>query len=343
MTHFESEIREQAEVLRRTLADDTPARAGRALREDPPELVLSFARGSSDNAVTFFGYLLGRALGVPVASMPPSLVTIYGATIRPGRALVIGVSQSGESQDVVQAVRTVTEAGARSLAVSNAPDSSLEGAATWSLRQEAGEERAVAASKTFTSQMMLLARVVAEWADDDSLRRALERVPDVLDRLLAEPLDADHAAARLTHAEQLDVLGRGLSYGPALELSLKFKETSYLHAHAYSSAEFQHGPIASLGAGDPVLLLALRDASLTANREVAVRLKEMGADLTVVSADPDLLALANAAVVLPDDLDPVTEAFAQVVLGQWMALKLAEQRGLDPDAPRNLRKVTQTR
>ena len=343
MTHFEREIREQPEILRGILNDAEPVRVGRDLREDPPELVLSFARGSSDNAVTFFAYLLGRALGLPVASMPPSLVTVYGAAIRPGRALAVGVSQSGESQDVVEALRAVSDAGARSLAVSNVEGSSLGRAATWSLCQHAGEEQAVAASKTFTSQMMLLARVVAEWADDDALREALARVPDVLDGMLNEPREANLAAARLTHAEQLDVLGRGLSYGPALELSLKFKETSYLHAHAYSSAEFQHGPIASLGAGDPALLLALADASLDANREVAVRLKDMGADLTVVSADPDLLAIANARVPLPTGLDSVTEAFAQVVIGQWMALTLAEERGRDPDAPRNLRKVTQTR
>lgn len=343
MTHFEREIREQAEVLRRIVHDDAPVRVGRALRDDAPGLVLTIARGSSGNAVAFFSYLLGRTLGVPVADLPPSLVTVQRAAIRPGDGLVVGVSQSGESQDVVEAFRTVATSGTRSLAISNAPGSSLEKAATWSLRQGAGEERAVAASKTFTSQMMLLSRLVAEWADDDGLREALARVPDVLDRLLNEPLEATHAAARLTHADQIDVLGRGLSQGPALELSLKLKETSYLHAHAYSSAEFQHGPIASLSAGDPVVLLALTDASLDANREAALRLAEMGADLTVISADPDLLALASAGVPLPGDLDPVTEAFAQVALGQWMALTLAGERGLDPDAPRNLRKVTQTR
>ena len=343
MTHFEREIREQPDVLRRILTDEGPARVGEALREDAPELVLSFARGSSDNAVTFFAYLLGRSLGVPVASLPPSLITVHGAALRPGRALAVAVSQSGESQDVVEALRAVADAGARTLAVSNAAGSSLERAATWSLRQEAGEERSVAASKTFTSQMMLLARVVAEWSDDDALRRALGRVPDVMDAFLADTRAAGRAASRLTHAEQLDVLGRGLSYGPALELSLKYKETSYLHAHAYSSAEFQHGPIASLGAGDPVLLLALTDASLGPNREVAERLSGMGADLTIVSADPGLLSLANAAVPLPEGLDGVTEAFAQVLVGQWTALALAEERGRDPDTPRNLRKVTQTR
>lgn len=343
MTRFEREIREQPEVLQAILDDPAPAEVGAALRDAPIDLVITLARGSSDNAVTFFGYLLGLHLGVPLASMPPSLPTLYGADMRAGRALVIGVSQSGESRDVVAALRAVAGGAVPSVALTNAPGSALEGAARWPLRQGAGEERAVAASKTFSSQMMVLARLVAEWSADDSLRAALRRVPELLREMLAASEALERAAWRLTHAEQLDVLGRGLSYGPALEAALKLKETSYLHAHAYSSAEFQHGPIASLSAGDPVLLLALSDASLEPNREVARRLLDAGADLTVVSSDPELLEDAAAPVPLPADLPPVTEAFAHVLAGQWMALHLARQRRLDPDTPRHLNKVTQTR
>lgn len=342
-TQFEREIREQPDVLRRILNDPAPAEVGAALRREPPELLLSIARGSSDNAVTFFAYLAGLALGVPVASVPPSLLTIYRAAFRPGAALAVGVSQSGESQDVVEALRTVSAGGTRTLAITNQPGSSLTEVATWALLQQAGEERAVAASKTFTSQLLLLARVVAEWADDAPLRAALEAVPDVLDRVLADTAAADLAAARLTHADQLDVLGRGLSFGPALEIALKLKETSYLHAHAYSSAEFQHGPIASLGAGDPVLLLGLTDATRETNLEAMQRMRDAGADLSVVTADRELQGLANASVPLPEGLAGPSEAFAQVVIGQWLALQVAQQRGLDPDAPRHIRKVTQTR
>ncbi|MEX2502713.1 MAG: SIS domain-containing protein, partial [Trueperaceae bacterium] len=245
--------------------------------------------------------------------------------------------------DVVVALAGIGGAGARTLAVSNRAGSSLERGATWALRQRAGEERAVAASKTFTSQMALLARLVTEWSDHEAGRAALDAVPDAVRALLADTAALDRAAARLTHAEQLDVLGRGLSYGPAHETALKLKETNYLHAQAYSSAEFQHGPIASLSAGDPVLLLGLSDASAPTNIEAANRMREVGADLTVISSDPDLLAVANAPAPLPSGLDPLTEAFLMVVAGQWLALQCALQRGLDPDAPRNLRKVTQTR
>ncbi|NBC95691.1 MAG: SIS domain-containing protein [Deinococcus-Thermus bacterium] len=343
MTRFEAEIREQPAVLQNVLNDPASADVGAALRADPPALALSFARGSSDNAVGFFAYLAGMRLGLPVASVPPSLVTIHRAPLRGEGALAVGVSQSGESQDVVEALRAMATAGARTLAVSNGPGSSLERVATWSLQQRAGEERAVAASKTFTSQMMVLARLVMEWSDEDDGRAALAAVPPAIHALLADTSALDTAAARLTHADQLDVLGRGLSFAPALEVALKLKETSYLHAHAYSSAEFQHGPIASLGAGDPVLLLGVADASAETTREAARRIAEAGADLTVVASDPELLAVAAAPVPLPGGLPPLAEAFLHVVAGQWMALQLAGQRGLDPDAPRHLQKVTQTR
>ncbi len=343
MTHFEREIREQPEVLRRLLADPAPGEVGAALRDAAPTVVLSLARGSSDNAVTFFAYLVGLTLGLPVASVPPSLVTLHQARLRTERALVVGVSQSGESQDVVGAVRALAASGVPSLGVHNRPGSALEQVCGLSVRLGAGEERAVAASKTFSSQMMALARVVAEWADDEALRQALAEVPDAIQRLLAEPGAIDAAAARLTHAEQLDVLGRGLAFGPALEIALKLKETSYLHAHAYSSAEFQHGPIASLGPGDPLLLLGLVGASAPTTLDSARRLRDTGAHLTVVASDPELLELASAAVPIAPADSPVVQAFVHVVAGQWLALRLAAERGLDPDAPRHLRKVTQTR
>lgn len=343
MTHFEREILEQPAALRRLLDASAPLEVGAAVRDLAPRVVLTLARGSSDNAVTFFAYLVGTALGVPVASLPPSLATLHDAPFQAEDTLVVAVSQSGESQDVVTAAERLARRGARTLAVHNRPGSSLEAACDLSVDMQAGQERAVAASKTFTGQMMALARVVAEWADDDALRAALESVPDAIAKELDDTGAIDRAAARWTHAEQLDVLGRGLSFGPALEIALKLKETSYLHAHAYSSAEFQHGPMASLGPGDPLLLLGAGGVTLPTSRAVARHVRETGADLTVVSADPDLLAGANAAVPLPDGLTPVAEAFVMVVIGQWAALRLAQERGLDPDAPRSLKKVTQTR
>ncbi len=343
MSHFEREIAEQPAVLARILQDPSVAELAGELRGRDVPLVATLARGSSDNAVTFFAYLAGRSLGLPVASVPPSLLTLYGARLRLEGALGIGVSQSGESTDVVEGLAALQEAGALTLAVTNQPGSHLATQADHALAQHAGEEQAVAASKTFTSQMMVLARLVAEWAADDDLRAALDAVPPALETLLADVDALERAALRLTHADGLYVLGRGLSFAAALETALKLKETAYIDAQAYSSAEFQHGPIAVVDAGDPLLLLATEDASLSGNEAVASRLREVGADLTVLAGAPSLLRLASASAALPEGLHEVTASFVLVVAGQLLAERLARSRGIDPDAPRHLRKVTRTR
>ncbi len=343
MSHFATEIAEQPDVLARILADPRVPELARHLRARPVPLVATLARGSSDHAVTFFGYLAGRALGLPVASLPPSLLTLYDARLNLEGALGIGVSQSGESTDVVEGLAALKRSGAHTLAVTNRPGSALAAEADDHLDQHAGRERAVAASKTFTSQMMVLARLVAEWADDDELRTALDAVPGALRALLDDAATLDRAALRLTHAEGLYVLGRGLSFAAALETALKLKETAYLDAQAYSSAEFQHGPIAVVDPGDPLVVLAAEDASLAGVEEVAARLRQVGADLTVVSSSAELLRHAAAPVALPEGMHAVTAGFALVVAGQLLAERLAAARGIDPDAPRHLRKVTRTR
>lgn len=341
MTHFEREIRSQPEVLEAVLAEPAIAEAAEALAQRRPAALLTLARGSSDNAVTFFAYLAGRYLGLPVASVPPSLLTVYDAPLKAADMAVVAVSQSGESPDVVQAMRALGRAGATTVAVSNVPDSPLMTTADLALPLCAGEERAVAATKTFSSQMMVLARLVAQWSNDAELADALRGVPAAMRELLDTP-EATAAALRLTHADSAIVLGRGLSYAPALELALKLTETSYLQAQAFSSAEFQHGPIAALSPRDPVLLLAGSDATLAANLEVKARLLDLGADLTVVSSAAELRAGAGAAVALPAGLHPVAECFLQVLAGQLLALALAASRGADPDQPRHLNKITRT-
>lgn len=343
MSHFATEIAEQPDVLARILEDPTPAALAHELRAGQVPLVATLARGSSDHAVTFLAYLAGRYLGLPVASLTPSLLTLYDAHLKVPGALAIGVSQSGESTDVVEGLAALGRAGARTLAVTNRPDSQLAREADRTLLQHAGAERAVAASKTFTSQMMVLARLVAEWADDDDLRAALVAVPDALRALLQDAGSIERAALRLTHAEGLYVLGRGLSFAAALETALKLKETAYIDAQAYSSAEFQHGPIAVVDAGDPLVLLAAEGPGLAGIEVVAERLEQVGADLTVVTGAPTLLRRASAPVALPSGMQEVTAAFVLVVAGQLLAERLAASRGLDPDAPRHLRKVTRTR
>lgn len=343
MSNFLAEIKQQPDVLRAILADDAVDLLATRLRGRQVPLVATLARGSSDNAVTYFTYLVGRSLGLPVASLPPSLVTLYQAPLAVMGALGIGVSQSGESTDVVEGLRALKAAGAMTVAVTNRPGSRLEQAADHTLQQHAGDEKAVAATKTFTSQMMVLARLVAEWSNDDALRAALQAVPDAVDELLSDTEAITLAAQRLTHASAIYVLGRGFSYGPAQEVALKLKETAYLDAEAYSSAEFQHGPIAVVDPGDPLILLGTEDASLVTNSEVATRLRELGTDLTVISSAPSLLEAATTPVPLPTGLHEATVGFLLVVAGQLLSASLADARGIDADAPRHLRKVTLTR
>ena len=342
MTHFQEEIYEQPAVLAGILADTVLKDAAAVLQKRDPSLILTLARGSSDNAVTFFSYLAGQYLGLPVASLPPSLFTVYKSKLKPEDALAIGVSQSGESSDVVESLKALSGAGAITLSVSNVSGSSLESFADFVINQGAGQEQAVAASKTFSSQMMVLACLVAHWSGEVGLKDALEHVPEQLSRLLENTDEIERVALRLTHAESAYVLGRGLSYACSLELALKLKETAYLHAQAYSSAEFQHGPIASVDRSDPILLLGTDDETLQSNKDVAERLRDVGADLTVLSSQQELLGLSSAKVSLPQNLHPVTEAFLQVVAGQLLALHLALSKGINPDAPRHLKKVTKT-
>ncbi len=343
MTHFEREIREQPVVLAKLLESDHVRVVAGALRDRAPRSIITLARGSSDNAVTFFSYLAAQTLGLPVASLPPSLLTVYAAPMRAEDTVAVGVSQSGESSDVVGGLVSLRRSGAVVVAISNDPDSSLVDAADYTLLQGAGREQAVAASKTFSSQLLLLSLLVAHWGQDDALLGALGAVPEAMTRFLdGSQDDLKQLALRLTHASSCYVLGRGLSYGPALETALKLKETCYLHAEAYSSAEFQHGPIAAVNPSDPVLMLALDDRTEASNAAAAHKLRAASADLSVVSSAQTLRDDATAAISLPAGLHPATQAFVMVLAGQLLALHLATAKGLNPDAPRHLNKVTKT-
>ena len=275
-THFEREIREQPEILAKLLEDTSVREVAGALRERAPKLIVTLARGSSDHAVTFFSYLAGQTLGLPVASLPPSLLSVYAANMHAEDMLAVGVSQSGESSDVVEGLTALQRAGALTVALSNHPESSLARAADYALLQRAGPEQAVAASKTFTTQALLLSLLVAYWGEDKPLLRALRAVPGALSATLDAQTGLKETALRLTHARSMYVLGRGLSYAPALETALKLKETCYVHAEAYSSAEFQHGPIAAVNPSDPVLLLSVEDATQASNLEAAAKLRAAG-------------------------------------------------------------------
>ena len=328
-----TEVREAPALAAAALREDAAlyAALGRALRARPPAFVATVARGSSDHAASYGSYLFGMQTGRVAATLPPSLVTRYGATLALDNALVVGISQSGASPDLV---RVLAAAGAAvRVAVVNAEGSPLAAEADWVLPQKAGPERAVAATKSFVMTMVCLARLIAAWTEDLGLTAALERLPERLEAALAcdwsSGLEVFAAAERGAF-----VVGRGPVLAVAAEAALKLKETSYMHAEAVSSAEIQHGPRAVADAGFPVLAFALEDAGGADTRALAEAFSQAGV--------PVCLAAAGADLPLPAPLHPLLDAIPAVLAFYGFAEALARLRGLDPDRPRGLRKITET-
>lgn len=342
---FESEIREQPQTLARLFREGRPeAEAiGAAVRRAASRFVVLAARGSSDNAARYAQYLLGLENRLVVALATPSLFTHYASPPSLAGALVVGISQSGQSPDVVEVVREGRRQGALTVAVSNDPGSPLAAAAELSLVLRAGTERAVAATKTYTAQVAALAMMSAAIAGREDLWAELDALPDQVEAAIAESRGLEAATSLLAKASRLVVVGRGFHLATAFELALKVKETSYLTADPYSSADFLHGPIAMLEPDLPLLIVSTGPKPFAEMRDLAARAKAVGAPVLALSDDEELLAAADAPLPLaggaPEWLAPITA----IALGQLLALALARARGLNPDAPRGLRKVTLTR
>lgn len=331
------EIAEQPEVVARLLARGGPRVAAfvRTLGRRPPRFVVIAARGTSDNAARYAQYAFGITAGLPVALAAPSLVTLYGARLRLRDALVIGISQSGRSPDIVETVAFARRAGAATLAIVNDAASPLARAASEALPLEAGAERSVAATKTYTAQLTAVALLAAALGRDGTSLAALDRVPAAISRVLARGVRAEVAASTLAGPRAV-VLSRGVNLATAFEVSLKLKELARLLAEPYSAADFLHGPIAMAGRDLPVLVVsppggaAARDLAA-----LAARLARRGSP--VVTIGPRGGAVPLPAV--PELLSPIVA----VVPGQLLALGAALARGLDPERPLGLQKVTETR
>jgi glucosamine--fructose-6-phosphate aminotransferase (isomerizing) len=318
------ETMQAADAARRQLIEARPALAelARRVRASPPAVVVTCARGSSDHAATYGKYLLETATGCVVASGAPSIASIYARPLALSGALVIAVSQSGRTPDVLELVSSARRACALVVAIVNDERSPLAAAADLVVPLCAGEEHAVAATKSYLLSCLAFVQLAALWTGDPALRDAAALAPD----LLSAP--AELSLAPLARATSLYVVARGLGFGAALEIALKLKETCRLHAEAYSTAEVQHGPIALVDRDFPILALAQDDATAGGTAETLARLSALGANV---------LALPKAAA--PAVLQPLA-----AVQSCYLALPaLAAARGLDADAPPHLRKVTETR
>ncbi len=338
-THMAAEIRDTPAAVARLIDRQGAAIAalGRGLRDRDPAVVITSARGSSDHAAAFFKYLCEILLGVPVASVGPSVASLYGAPLRLGGAAVISVSQSGQSPDIVALQAAARAAGAFSIAIVNDESSPLAEGADAVVPLGAGLERSVAATKTCIASAAALAALVAEWRDDAALRAAVANLPAVL--AAAAGLDWKAALPAFREAGSAYVVGRGPALPVAAEAALKLKETAVLHAEAFSGAEVMHGPLQLLEPGFPVIAFAQNDASHGAMRGSAERLAAAGGRVFTVAAgdaarDGDLPSAPTGHPLL----DPLP-----MLLGFYgFAEKLARARGHDPDRPSHLRKVTET-
>jgi glucosamine--fructose-6-phosphate aminotransferase (isomerizing) len=345
MSLLERELREQPAALARLLerqgahADEL----GALLRRDDVRYLLIASRGSSSNAARYAQYLLGRASRVPVAFATPSLYTLYEQPPRLEGALVVGISQSGESPDVKAVVEEARRQGRPTIALTNAPESPLACAAEAVLPLEAGEERSVAATKTYLNSLGAIALLFSASTGDPRARAELERMPQQVEAQLEQSLADVAGVDRYRSIEGGTVVGRGINYGSAFEIALKIRELSGLLFEAWSAADLMHGPVAAITPGWPVIAVAPSGPALDSMETAIEGLAARRARLLVIAEAERPLAHAETALRLVPGVPEWLSPLVTMLPGQLVALRLAELRGVDVDRPHGLQKVTLTR
>ncbi len=340
------EIFEQPDVIRRLIDKQWPVvqDIARELRGREIDYVFLTARGTSDHAGLYAKYLWAACNQLPIALAAPSLFSIYERPPRLDNTLVLGISQSGQSPDIVSVMEEGRRQNAPTLAMVNVPDSPLAAASEWVIDVCAGPEVAVAATKSYTAELAAIALLSIAMADENGERfAALQRVPDAISQMLALDADIAQIAERYRYMSQCVVLGRGYNYATAYEWALKLKELTYTVAAPYSSADFQHGPVAMVGPGFPVLSVMPQGAVYEDLMALMRRLKhDHQVELLVLSNGEEALTLADRAVPLPQDLPEWLTPLVSIVAGQLFCYHLTRARGFDTESPRMLSKVTKT-
>lgn len=340
-----SEILEQPGRLSALLKDQRGAveQAAEQIRQRDVEFVFLAARGTSDNAGRYANYLLGGVNGLPLALATPSLFTFYHTPPRLYNALVIGISQSGQSPDIVSVLAEGRRQGCLTLALTNVPGSPLAKTADVVLDLQAGPEVAVAATKTYTAELMTLAMLSAALKGHDQAWTQLGQVAGWVDEVLKLDSLIAAAAQRYRYMQQCVVLGRGYNYATAFEWAIKLKELTYIGAEPYSSADFAHGPIAIVDRGFPVMAVAPSGMVFDSMLEMMQKLKnELKAEMVIISNDQRALDLAEVALPLPADLPEWLSPIPAIVAGQLFAYHLTCVKGYNPEQPRIIHKVTET-
>ncbi|MCB8945687.1 MAG: SIS domain-containing protein [Ardenticatenaceae bacterium] len=343
-THLYREIHEQPTVLERVLLHERPIlrQLAQAIKERGISHVIIAARGTSDNAGRYAQYVLGSLNGLTVALATPSLFSIYGQPPRFGQALVLGISQSGQSPDIVAVVAEAKRQGVLTAVFTNTPNSPLAQEGDFVINLQAGPEKSVAATKTYSSALMAIALLGAELSGDKEQLEALLAVPTAVSLTLSMNDTIAQITPRYRYMEHSIVIGRGYNYATAFEMALKMKELTYSIVEPYSSADFLHGPLALIEPGFPVFVIAPSGKMQAELTDFVQTLRQRQAEVIAISDVPELLNLARIPLPLPQPLPEWLSPIAAIVPGQLFALHLAHTRDYNVDAPRAIQKVTET-
>jgi glucosamine--fructose-6-phosphate aminotransferase (isomerizing) len=337
------EIFEQPRILTTLLKDQRQEFEDIAARIGHPPGIFIAARGTSDNAARYAKYIWGARNRIPVTLAAPSLFSVYGTPPQLSGSLVVGISQSGASPDLLAVLKEANRQDCPTLAITNVIDSPLAQEADHVIDIMAGPELSIAATKTYTAQLGVIAILSAIWGEDNQALGQLERIPELASQVLEREKEIKAFAPRYRYMDQCVVLGRGFNYATAFEWSLKLKELAYVVAQPYSSADFLHGPIALVSSGFPVFAIATNGKVFSELATLITRLKEENkADTFLVSDDSQLLEQADCPIQLPEGIPEWLSPLVTILPAQLLSYYLTLNKGFDPDAPRGLSKVTLT-
>src|SRR5665213_154061 len=344
MSTMLDEIRHQPEALARTLSSELKKieKFRTVMARRKPRLVVLTARGTSDNAAQFGRYLIEITTGIPVSLAAPSVHTVYDRALDYRDALVVGISQSGESTDTNVVLEKAKTAGAITVGFTNEPKSAMAGIADYVFLVRAGREKSVAATKTYTGQLMLF--YLLAYALGARLRLAdLQAIPDLAAAAISLEREVAELAGRYRFMHHAVVVGRGLNYANAFEFALKMMETSYVVAERFSAADFLHGPIAMVDHDLPIFMFGPAGSAWASLQETLEKLRELKAKTVIITdrRNKDAARFASAVIRVPVLLRELYTPIPYIIPAQLFAAALARAKGLDADQPRGLRKVTQ--
>lgn len=343
-THLYKEIHQQPDVIRRLINDqgDVISALADNLTSRKIRHIFIAARGTSDNAGRYAKYLLGAHNRLVISLASPSLFTIYKQPPDLSDSLVLGISQSGKSPDIVSVLKEGERQGALTAAITNVPDSDLGQAAQYVIDLQAGEEISLAATKTYTAQLTTLAILSTKLLPENAYQQDLTQLPDHIAEVFAVELHINDLAERYRYMSHCVVIGRGFNYASAFEFSLKMKELTYTIAEPYSSADFLHGPVALVDRGFPTFVIAPDGVMSSKMKALIEKVLLRDAEVIVFSDQNNLLRMSPHNVQLPGGVPEWLSPISAIIPGQMFAMYLAHARGFDVDNPRGLRKVTET-